>query len=97
MKILDVIDITARIILVITAIAVAYLSLRFVFGNSPDLSQINSMFITMIITALFTLTITFMKTFSHINREIGEIKIDMKHSFDRVREDMELIKKRLKI
>lgn len=97
MKTLDAIDIIARIILVITAIAVVYLSLKFIFGNSPDLNQINSMFITMIITALFTLTITFMKTLSHINREVGEIKIGMKHSFDKVKEDIDLIKKKLKI
>lgn len=91
MKTLDVIDIIARTILVITTIAVAYLSFRFIFGNSPDLSQINAVFIVMI----FGILVTMFKMMYSLNREIGEIKIGMKHSFDNVKEDMNLIKKRL--
>jgi len=104
MKVLDILDIIAKIIIVIGTVVVAYLSLQFIFGNSPDLSQINSMLIGIVVTVLFSITITFMKTFSNLNREIGEIKIGMKHSFIKVKDDMNilkndmsLIKKKLKI
>ena len=84
-------------ILIVLFIIIIIWSIQIFLGGSPTLSQINSMFIGMVITVLFTLTITFMKTFSSINREIGEIKMGMKHGFNNVKNDINLMKEDLKL
>ena len=92
MKISDIIEVIVKIILIVLFIIIIIWSIQIFLGGSPTLSQLNSMFIGLVITVLFTLTITFMKTFSSINREIGEIKVGMKHSFNNAKNDMDLIK-----
>lgn len=93
MKVLDVIDIIMKIIFVISFIIIVIWSVQILLGGGPNISQFNSMLIVMIVTILFGV----MKLMYNLNREVGEIKISMKHSFDRVKEDMELIKKKLKV
>lgn len=93
MKKQNAIDIAIKIIMFIAFIIIVIWSVQILLGGSPTLSQVNSMFIVMIITILFA----FMKNLSALNREIGEIKTGMKHSFSKIKDDMDLIKKKLRV
>lgn len=80
----DLVDIIVRIVFLIISIVLIYWMVQILLGGSPALSQVNAMFIVGIITILFTM----MKSYSDINREVGEIKIGIKEGFQRVREDI---------
>lgn len=92
-KRIDLIQTIVNLIIIITAIIAIYWLILLILGNSPPLSQVNAMFIIMIVGILFT-----------IYREIEEIKVGMKHGFSKIKEDIveiknniNLIKKKLKI
>ena len=96
----DTINIIINIIIIVTAIIAIYFLIQLLLSHSPPLSQVNSMFIVMIIGILFK----FVHSFSYLNREVGEIKVGMKRSFSKIKEDMsslktdmDLIKKKLKV
>ncbi len=93
MKALDVIDIIVKIIFFISVIVIIVWSIQLLLGGSPTVTQFNSMFIVLIVTLLFGL----MKFMFSLNREIGEIKVGMKHSFNKVKNDMDLIKEDLNL
>lgn len=93
MRLIDIIDVIVKIIFVISFAIIVIWSVQILLGGSPTISQFNSMLVVMIVTILFGI----MKFRSNINREVDEIKIGMKHSFDNVKEDMELIKKGLEV
>lgn len=72
-------------LLIILFIAVLYLILTRIFGHSAsDLS---------ILIGLFTLLFT---NQYRLNREIGEVKMTMKHSFEKVKEDITAIRVKVK-
>lgn len=86
-------DKVLSIILIVLAILVVYWLIQLLFGGSPELSEFNFALIILIIGILFK-----------IYREIGEIKIETNHisigvkeGFNKIKEDMSLIKKKFKI
>ena len=107
MKALDIIDVIMKIIFFVSVVVIIVWSIQLLLGGSPTINQFNSMLIIMIITILFG----FMRFMFNLNREVGEIKVSMKHNFFSVKEsfikvkddmnlikgDLNLIKKKLKI
>jgi len=98
MKLSDIIDIIVKIIVVITAIIAIYWAIQLLFGGSPTLNQFNSILVVMMIGILFNVVYKI----SNLNREIGEIKISMKHlsigvkeSFINIKKDIEFIKNKM--
>jgi len=86
-------DIALDIILILIVILVIYWGIQLIFGGSPDLSQFNSALIIMLAGFLVK-----------IYREIGEMRVGAKYSFLKIKEDigsikenMYLIKKKLKV
>jgi len=86
-------DIILNIILILLAILIIYWFIKLIFGGSPEFSEFNFALIIFIGGFLFK-----------IYREIGEIKVGIKYSFNKIKEDMNslkenmsLIKKKLKI
>ena len=74
-------DIILDAILLLLAILIIYWLIELIIGGSPDLSQFNSAIIIAIIGFLFK-----------IHREIGETKVGMRYSFNHIKEDMDLLK-----
>lgn len=82
-----------NILIVIFLIIVIYMIFARVFGSSPTDFQVISSVLGlygMAILKLFTLVYS-------INREIGELKIGVRESFGKIKEDVEDIKENLKI
>ncbi len=65
-----------------------YLILTTIFGNSATPIEVTLM-LFLGIGSLFGSQIY------KLNREVGEIKINMKHSFDKIKDDINSIKKKL--
>ncbi len=89
----NILDIIIDIILFFLAILIIYWVIELIIGGSPELSQFNSAIIIMLIGLLFK-----------VYREMGEIKTSnnyinksVKESFALIKQDMSLIKKKLKI
>ena len=89
----NIFDTVLNIIIILLAILVIYWFIELIFGGSPELSEFN-----------FGLIVVIASVFIKIYREIGETKVEMKHlsggvkeSFNKIREDMGLIKRELKI
>jgi len=80
---LDVLGIAALIFAV-------YLILTTIFGNSATPIEVT----LMLFLGLGSL---FGSQIYKLNREVGEIKINMKHSFNNIKEDINSIKKKLNI
>lgn len=92
-KEIDYFDLILKIIIILLGILIVYWLIQLIFGGSPGLSEFNFALIIFIGGFLFK-----------IYREVGEIKTGMTYSFNRVKgdmgslkEDMSLIKKKLKI
>lgn len=86
-------DLMLKIIIALLAILVIYWFLELIFGGSPELSEFNFALIILVAGLLFK-----------IYREIGEAKIETryiyngtKEGFNKIKKDMSLIKKELKI
>ena len=77
----DIWDIIVNTIIIVAFVIAVYWFFQLLFGGSPDLSEFNSLLIIMIVGVLFNLY-----------REIGEIKVGMKYSFEKIRDDISLIK-----
>lgn len=89
----DYFDLILKIIIFLLAGLVIYWAIQLIFGGSPGLSEFNFAFIVLIMGILFK-----------IYREIGEIKtgikytsLNIKESFDKIKEDISSIKRGLKI
>jgi len=87
------IDTILKVILILVAILIMYWFFQLLFGGSPTLSQFNFALIVMIAGILLK-----------VYREIGEMKVEAKYnfkeiktSFIKIKEDIDLVKKRLKI
>lgn len=80
------IDIIINIIIILLTILIIYWFFELIFGGSPTLTEFNFALIILMAGLLFK-----------IYREIGEIRIGMKHSFYNIKNDMSLIKNKLKI
>jgi len=77
----DVWDIILNIILTLLAILVIYWLIKLLLGGSPGLSEFN-----------FSLIILITGFLIKIYRETGEVKTGMRHSFIKIRDDMNLIR-----
>ncbi len=82
----SVFDTILDIIIILLSILVIYWMLQLIFVGSPGLVEFN-------FAVIFLLSGFVIK----IYREIGEIKMNMKHSFINIKNDINLIKKRLKV
>lgn len=82
----NIFDIILDIIIILLAILVIYWLIELILGGSPEIGEINFALIMVIGGFLFK-----------IYREVGEIKIGMRYSFIKIKEDMSLIKKKLKV
>ena len=81
-------------ILFILAIAVG---LWYIFGNSPTLEQT---ILTFLLAAVFTIVIILSKNnveINYIKKDLGNLKLDLKDSFNNMKKDIKLIKKKLEI
>ena len=74
-------DIILNIIILILSILIIYWLIQLIFGGSPGLSEFNFSLIILIIGFTF-----------RIYREIGEIKIGIKHSFNNIKSDVNVVK-----
>ena len=86
-------DIILNIIILVLSILIIYWLIQLIFGGSPGLSEFNFSLIILIIGFLFK-----------IYREMGETKIELKfmskgarEGFNNIKNDMILIKKKLKV
>jgi len=93
MKKKSIFDIILDIIMVLLAILVIYWFIQLLLGGSPGLSEFNFALIVVMVSFLFK-----------IYRDTGEVKTEMKYlsggtkeSFNKIKKDMNLIKKKLKI
>lgn len=89
----NVLNIIINIIIILLAILVVYWLIQLIIGGSPGLSEFNFALIMFIAGILFK-----------IYRETGEIKVETEHistgvkeGFNKIKEDISLIKKGLKI
>ena len=89
----DILDIIINIIIILLAILIIYWFIQLLFGGSPGLSEFNFALIIFMTGILFK-----------IYREVGEIKVGTKYvsngikeGFNKIKEDISLIKKKLKI
>ncbi len=92
-KKISIFDIILNIIIILLTLLIIYWFIKLFFGGSPDLSEFNFALIALLGSFLIKLY-----------REVGEIKIGMKYSFIKIKEDissikesMNLIKKKLKV
>ena len=89
----SVFDVILDIILVLLAILIIYWLIQLILGGSPEISEVN-----------FTLIVIMAGLLFKLYRETGKIKTEMKHlsmgtkeSFNKIKEDTDLIKKKLKL
>lgn len=89
----DIFNVIINIMIILLTIFVVYSLIKLIFGGSPGFSEVNFALIILIGGILFK-----------VYGEIGEIKVDTKHisvgvreSFNKIKDDITLIKKRLKI
>jgi hypothetical protein len=85
-KRVDYFDLILKAIIVLATILILYWFFQLLFGGSPTHSQFNSILIVMIIGVLFK-----------VYREIGEMKIGIKHSFINMKRDIDLIKSKFDV
>ncbi|MBS3080984.1 hypothetical protein J4221_05910 [Candidatus Pacearchaeota archaeon] len=93
MKARDYFDLVLKIILILLGILIIIWILQLLFGGSPGLEEFN-----------FALILLLAGLLIQLYREVGVIKNDMKHNFSNIKnsfinikEDMNLIKNKLKI
>ena len=78
-----------EVLLWIMMIVIFIMILSRIFGNSATDIQVYLGFASILVVI--------MGYISRLNREVGEVKVGIKHSFDKIKEDVGLIKKKLKI
>ncbi len=79
-------DTFLSILLILLSALIVYWFMQLLFGGSPGLSEFS-------VGLIVLLSGFFIKMY----REVGEIKVTMRHSFSKMKEDMESVKKKLKI
>jgi len=77
----SVFDIILNIVIILLAILVIYWFIKLIFGGSPGLDEFNFAIIILLGSFLIKLY-----------REVGEIKVGIKHSFINIKEDINIIK-----
>lgn len=88
---------TGDIIIWILVIVSVVVVLWYLFGNSPTLEQV---ILTFLLTAIFTIVINVSRSgmkMNYIERDLGILRKDIGKSFDKIKEDMDLIKNKLKV
>ena len=80
-KKIDFFDLILNIIIILLAILVIYWFIKLIFGGSPGLDEFNFAIIILLGSFLIKLY-----------REVGEIKVGIKHSFINIKEDISLLK-----
>jgi len=80
-KKISVFDIIINIIIILLAILVIYWFIKLIFGGSPGLDEFN--FAIIILLGGFLIK---------LYREMGEVKVSIKHSFINIKEDISLLK-----
>ena len=84
MKKTDYLDWSLKIFIVLGTLVLLVWFIQLMLGGSPTFSQFNTGFI-----------ILFSSFLVKLYREMGEVKIGTKYSFNKVKEDTDLIKKRI--
>lgn len=79
-------DVILNIVIVLLAVLIIFWLIQLIFGGSPGLSEFNFGIIILMAGVLFK-----------VYREMGEIRVEIKYSFMKVKEDMNLIKRKLEI
>ena len=82
----DYFDLILNVFIILIFILITYWFFELLFGGSPTLIE----FGVGLILVIFGFGLK-------INREVGEIKVDMKHNFSRMKDDIDLIKRKLDI
>lgn len=84
MKQKNIFDLVLDIILILLGVLITFWLLQLLFGGSPGLSEFNFAVIVMVVGFL-----------AKIYRELGEIKMSLKFSFEKIKNQMEETKKEL--
>ncbi len=80
-KKISVFDVILNIIIILLAILVVYWFIKLIFGGSAGLDEFN--FAIIILLGGFLIK---------LYREVGEVKVGIKHSFENIKEDISLLK-----
>mgnify|MGYP007077538691 CR=1 FL=1 len=80
------INLLVNVIVIVSAIIIIYWAIELLFGGSPTLTEFNFLLIVMVMGILFKLY-----------RELGEIKVGIKHSVTNIRSDINLIKSKMNL
>ncbi len=86
-------DIIIWILFIITLVFIFW----YIFGNSPTFEQTILVFV---VTAIFTIAIKisqFGSRMGYVEKDLRDLKINIKDSFNNIKNDISLIKKRLNI
>lgn len=94
---IDYIDVIIRIFILLGAFLTIYWFIQLFFGGSPTLSQFNAGFIFVIIGLLVHLYYKFGLFDNFVNNTFPRFERSIEKSFDRIKEDIESIKKKLQI
>lgn len=82
----------AEIVALILFLFAVYLILTTIFGDSATPIEVTAI----LFGSLGTLFVKVYSSLYKLNREVGEMNLMMKHSFQKVKEDIGLIKKKLR-
>lgn len=93
----DIFDLILKIIIALLALLVIYWGIQLIFGGSPTLSQFNNSLILILIGLIVHLYYKFGSFDYFINGTFPRIEKNIEHSFNKMKEDISLIKNRLKI
>ena len=94
---IDYFDLILKIIIILLGILVIYWFIQLIFGGSPLLTQFNNSLILILIGLIVHLYYKIGK-YSYFTENIfPKFERNVENSFDKIRGDMSLIKKKLKI
>ncbi len=90
-KLMKIINWILNILIIIFAIIVVYVLIDRIFGNSPTDFELMTY-----ILGLYGMTILKLFTLIYgVNREIGELKINVRNGFNKIKEDMKRIENKI--
>ena len=93
----DYFDLILKIIIVLLTILIVYWFFQLMFGGSPSLTQFNNGLILILVGLVVQLYYKFGKFSQFMEGVFPRFENNVENSFNRMKEDMGLIKKKLKI
>lgn len=97
MKKIDFVDIVLKVLIILATILVVYWFIQIIFGGSPTIEQFIIGLISVIITLIVHLYYNSGKFNQFIEGTFPRFEKNVESSFNRIKEDITLIKKKLKV